>query len=96
MYYTYIMANSRPTFYTGMTNNLERRTYEHRVKFNPNCFTAKYNLNKLVYFECFNEPNSAIIREKQIKNMTRKQKVELIKKNNHKFEDLYNKMVVNN
>ena len=83
------MVNRRPTLYTCITNYLLKRVNQHKNKINSKCFTAKYNLNKLVYYENFDNPKSAIIREKQIKNMCRKEKLELIKKFNPLFKDLY-------
>jgi len=86
--YVYIMANDRPTLYTGVTNNLIRRVFEHKIQ-KGSGFTSKYFLNKLVYFECFDTIEEAIIREKQIKDMNRIDKIEMIKKFNPEFKDLY-------
>ncbi|PIZ00322.1 excinuclease ABC subunit C [bacterium (Candidatus Howlettbacteria) CG_4_10_14_0_8_um_filter_40_9] len=91
-YYTYIMANDRPTLYTSMTNNLIRRVYEHKKELVEG-FTKKYHLHKLVYYEVFDSPKEAIIREKQIKDLDRNEKINLIKKFNINFEDLYNKII---
>jgi len=66
---------------------LHRRLYEHKNKLVPG-FTKKYNINKLIYYEIFDDPRSAIAREKEIKGWTRKKKIELIKKENPNFEEL--------
>ena len=92
-YYVYLMTNhSNRVVYTGMTNNLIKRIFEHKNKLAKG-FTKKYNVNKLVYFEQFADAYSAITREKQIKAGSRQKKIDLIIKNNPKFEDLYNEIL---
>ncbi len=90
--YVYIMANSRPTLYTGSTNNLTRRVYEHKNNLVKG-FTAKYNLHNLVYYECLDNVEQAIIRERQIKDLNRDNKLILIKKLNPSLKDLYNDII---
>lgn len=86
----YIMTNYlNTTFYVGVTNNLLRRVCEHKSQ-NKDCFTSKYNLNKLVYFEMTESIEVAIRREKQLKNWKRQWKIDLIAKNNPAFKDLSN------
>ena len=88
-YYVYILTNFRNTvLYTGVTNNLIRRVYEHKHKL-VSGFTYKYNVDKLVYFEIFQDPENAIKREKTIKNLLRRKKIDLIKSKNSSFSDLY-------
>ncbi|MBU1110860.1 GIY-YIG nuclease family protein [Patescibacteria group bacterium] len=87
-YYTYILTNyTNSVLYTGVTNNLKRRVYEHKQKVNKG-FTKRYNVWKLVYYEIYNSPIEAIKREKQIKNLLRRKKIELIKAKNPSFEEL--------
>lgn len=90
--YTYIMANNRETLYTGVTNNLIRRVSEHKSDL-IEAFTKKYGLHMLVYFEIFDTIEQAIIREKQIKNMSRIDKLNLIYRNNPMFKDLYSSIL---
>ena len=87
-YYVYIMTNKNNTvLYTGVTNNLERRLYEHKNKLIDG-FTKKYNINKLVYYETTNDINTAIEREKQIKGWLRIKKIQLIENTNPEWNDL--------
>lgn len=88
-YYVYIMTNEHNSvIYTGVTQDLKKRTYEHREKM-VDGFTKKYNINKLVYYEIFDSSCSAITREKQIKCTSRQKKVNLIKTLNPDWDDLY-------
>jgi len=86
-YYVYILANKSGMLYTGVTNNLEQRLYQHKTKIKEG-FTKKYNINRLAYFETTDDVTAAIAREKQIKGMLRSKKVELIKSINPDFIDL--------
>ena len=86
-YYVYILSNNARTLYIGVTNNLERRLYEHKNKLIDG-FTKKYNLTKLVYFEATEDIRSAIYREKQLKGWLRIKKIILIEKNNPGWDDL--------
>ncbi|MBQ6836145.1 MAG: GIY-YIG nuclease family protein [Clostridia bacterium] len=88
MYYVYMMTNQRGNvLYTGVTNNLERRVYEHKNKL-VSGFTKTYNVNKLVYFEHTDDAISAIEREKQIKGMRREKKNILVESKNPSWCDL--------
>ena len=88
MYYVYILTNQYNTVvYTGVTNNLERRLYEHRNHL-VDGFTKRYNLNKLIYFETTSDVRSAIEREKQMKGWTRAKKNALIESVNPKWNDI--------
>jgi len=87
-YYVYILSNKKNgTLYVGMTNDLERRMFEHKHKLIEG-FTKKYNLNRLIYFEQFQYVNDAIKREKQLKNWNRQWKIDLIEKDNQDWKDL--------
>jgi len=88
-YYVYILSNKyNNVLYVGITNDLIRRVYEHKNKLIEG-FTEKYNVDKLVYYELFNDPINAITREKQLKGYSRKKKVELINSFNPEWKDLY-------
>jgi len=88
MYYVYILTNwSNKVLYIGVTNNLERRCYEHKHKIIKG-FTEKYNLNKLVYFDVTSDIKEAIKREKQLKGLTRIKKIKLIESVNPMWNDL--------
>lgn len=79
-FYVYIITNkSRTVLYTGVTNNLHRRLFEHKTKKNPNSFTSKYNVEFLIYYEKFGWIQQAIEREKEIKLMNRNVKLDLIR-----------------
>jgi putative endonuclease len=85
--FVYIMSNKNATtFYIGVTNDLERRVKEHRT--NMGEFTSRYNLHCLVYYEIMSEINTAIKREKQLKNWKRSWKMNLIQTLNPEFSDL--------
>ena len=87
-YYVYILAGKKHgTLYIGVTNNLERRVYEHKKKM-VSGFSKKYNVDKLVFFESTSDINSAIQREKQLKNWNREWKVALIESDNPTWTDL--------
>ena len=87
-YYTYIVTNKRNTvLYTGVTNDLKKRIYEHKEKLVEG-FTKEYNVTKIVYYEIFDDIESAILREKQIKGGSRQKKIELINGMNKEWRDL--------
>jgi len=91
-YYVYILTNKRHTvLYTGVTNDLKRRVYEHREKLIPG-FTKKYNVCKLVYYEITESVESAILREKQIKGGSRQKKLDLIGDMNAQWRDLFEEL----
>ena len=94
MYYVYILANATGTVvYTGVTNDVVRRVYEHKHNTDPNSFTSQYAVHKLVYYETTSSRYEAISREKQIKSWNRKRKNELVESMNPKWEDLYDSIL---
>ncbi|MBC2845245.1 GIY-YIG nuclease family protein [Winogradskyella flava] len=87
-YYVYILSNIKNgTLYIGVTNDLERRMFEHKSKLLKG-FTSRYGLNKLMYFESYQYVNDAIKREKQLKNWNRQWKIDLIETENRDWIDL--------
>jgi len=86
-YHVYIMTNNSGTLYTGVTNNLERRTAEHKQHILRG-FTDRYKVNRLLYYEVFNDVLAAIAREKQIKAWRRSKKLDLVVSINPKWKDL--------
>ena len=93
-YYVYIMTNKHNTvLYTGMTNDLTRRIYEHKNHMDKSSFTAQYNVEKLVFFEETTDVRAAIEREKQIKSWNRRRKLDLIEKQNPEWVDIYESLL---
>ena len=91
-YYVYLICNkNNTTIYTGITSDIKRRIWEHKNKITEG-FSSKYNLYKLIYYEIFNDPENAIIREKQIKSGRREKKIKLIEPMNPKWIDLYDNL----
>src|SRR5690554_4830638 len=88
-FYVYILTNrSKTVLYTGVTNNLKLRLYQHENKLNPNSFTSRYNTQFLIYYEKFGWIQQAIEREKEIKNLSREKKLNLIREFNPDLEFL--------
>ncbi len=93
-YYVYILTNkNKNVLYTGVTNDLIRRVYEHKQHFDKNSFTSKYNITNLVYFEETTDIRAAIEREKQIKSWSRMKKFFLIKEKNPTLNDIYDSLL---
>ena len=89
-YYVYILSNAhKNVIYTGVTNDLVRRVYEHKNHLDKSSFTSRYIVENLVYFEQTTDIDSAISREKQIKGWNRKRKEKLIEAKNPNWDDLY-------
>ena len=88
-YYVYIIASRKEgAIYIGVTNDIVRRIYEHRIKAVPG-FTSKYDITRLVWFEVYDDPISAISREKELKKWKRAWKIALIEAQNPQWNDLY-------
>ncbi len=89
-YYVYILSNNyNTTLYVGVTNDLVRRVYEHKNHIDKYSFTAKYHVEKLVYYEVYSEPKPAIAIEKQYKVKSRSFKNRIIEENNPQWIDSY-------
>lgn len=92
-YYVYILANKRNgTLYVGSTNDLIKRTWQHKQKLQEG-FTARYDVDKLVYFEQFEDAANMAQREKRLKEWKRDWKIELIEKLNPEWKDLYEMII---
>jgi len=93
-FYVYMMTNqSDDVLYTGVTNDLIRRVFEHKNHVDPKSFTCRYNVEKLVYYEIYSEADLAISREKQIKGWNRKRKNKYITEQNPEWRDLYEEII---
>ena len=93
-YYVYILTNKHHTvLYTGVTNDLLRRVYEHKNHLIKDSFTAKYKVTKLVYFEDTSDVRAALERERQIKSWSRDRKTDLIFQMNPHWVDLYDRLL---
>ena len=93
-YYVYILSNKYcNVLYTGVTSDLLRRVYEHKNHLDPDSFTSKYNVTRLVYFEETTDVKAAIEREKQIKGWNRNRKTSLIMEKNPNWIDVYHQML---
>ena len=91
-YCVYIVTNQRHTvLYTGVTGDLKRRILQHREKLLPG-FTHRYNVSKLVYYECTEDASAAIAKEKQIKAGSRRKKIELVSGFNPEWRELYDEL----
>jgi putative endonuclease len=91
-YYVYILASQTAgTLYIGVTSDLKKRVWEHKSKIAEG-FTEKYDIGKLVYYEIYDDPENAILREKRMKKWERNWKINLIRETNPDWEDLYDKI----
>jgi putative endonuclease len=86
-YFVYILSSKTGTLYVGVTNDLEKRVYEHKNKLIPG-FTAKYNVDRLVFYQEFNDIEQAIAMEKKVKGWSRQKKIDLIRELNPDIKDL--------
>jgi putative endonuclease len=86
--YAYILSSKGKRLYTGVTSQLQIRVTQHKSKLHPNSFTARYNIDQLVYYECNATIGEAIARESMIKNMHRSRKIEIILGTNRTWQDL--------
>lgn len=93
-YYVYMLTNeNNSVLYTGFTNNLVRRVYEHKNHIDPKSFTCRYKVEKLVCYEIYSEAELAIAREKQIKGWNRNRKNRLVEEQNPEWRDLYDEII---
>ena len=91
-YYVYLLASQRNgTLHLGVTSDLARRVYQHKSKTTPG-FTSRYSVAKLVWFECYDDPVTAITREKELKKWQRAWKLRLIEETNPQWRDLYDEI----
>jgi putative endonuclease len=87
-YYVYILSNNAQVLYIGVTNNLEGRLFEHTKDRDPKSFVARYNLDRLIFYETYPTPSEAIAREKQLKGWNREKKKKLIQEMNPMWRNL--------
>jgi putative endonuclease len=93
MFYVYLLASRKQgTLYLGVTKDLVRRTYQHKEKLLAG-FTSQYDIRRLVWFEIYDDPTTAIEREKKIKKWRRAWKIDLIEKENPEWKDLYPEII---
>ena len=93
LYYVYILTNKLDTLYIGITNNLKLRLWQHKIGI-VDGFTYKYKINKLIYFEEYEDVLEAIKREKQLKGWNRNKKIESVNLKNPHFEDFGKKYLL--
>jgi len=93
-YYVYILTNANKNLiYIGVTNNLIRRVYEHKHHLDKGSYTARYNIDQLVYFEETSDVEAAISREKQLKGWNRARKYRLVESKNPEWKDIYTQIL---